>query len=73
MDKQLAKKLYVLTTPEVQEALSLLLSYRKDESLWKSTQTSENIDAFRYQGRAIEADYLLGIRKVILDKVNRDG
>jgi hypothetical protein len=71
MDNQLAHKLFVLTTPEVQEALGLLLEDRKQDSLWKSSQADNEMDVFRLQGRAIEADYLLNIRQKILDKVNR--
>lgn len=66
MDKTLARKLGVLLDPKVQEALTLVLEDRKALNLKSSLNAQDDVQIYRYQGRAIENDWLLDLRSEII-------
>lgn len=68
MDKELARQLHVLITPEVQEALNKLLEHRKEMNLREMMNASDEKRIFNTQGAARELDFLLNVREYIINK-----
>lgn len=70
MDKNLARQLHVLITPEVQEALNKLLEHRKELNLREMVNASDEKRIFNTQGAVKEIDFLLKARDYIISKAD---
>ena len=68
MDRNLARSLHILITPEVQEALNKLLEHRKKLNIEKMTKSDDKYDMTRGQGAIRELDWLLDCRNQIIAK-----
>ena len=68
MNKELARKLHVLITPEVQKALNLLLEDKREQTVKNMIRLDNEVYMYRAQGAVQELDWLLGIRDRIIER-----